>query len=48
MESKQNNGLVYYFYPENIEESKNKINFSSIKELNTNSEKINTIKIYSN
>ena len=46
MESKQNNGLVYYFYPENIEENKN--NFSSIKELNTNKETINSIKIYSN
>ena len=46
MESKQNNGLVYYFYPENIEENKN--NFSPIKELNTNKEKINSIKIYSN
>ena len=46
MESKQNNGLVYYFYPENIEENKN--NFSPIKELNTNKETINSIKIYSN
>ena len=46
MESKQNNGLVYYFYQENIEENKN--NFSSIKELNTNKETINSIKIYSN
>ena len=46
MESKQNNGLVYCFYPENIEENKN--NFSSIKELNTNKETINSIKIYSN
>ena len=46
MESKQNNGLVYYFYPEKIEENKN--NFSTIKELNTNKETINSIKIYSN
>ena len=44
MDSKQNNGLVYFFYPENIQEN----NFSSIKELNTFSEKITTIKIYSN
>ena len=46
MDSKQNNGFIYYFYPENTEENKN--TFSSLKELNTNSEKIGTIKIHSN
>ena len=46
MDSKLNNGFIYYFYPENPEEKNN--NFSTIKELNANSEKINTIKIHSN
>ena len=46
MDSKLNNGFIYYFYPENPEEKNN--TFSPIKELNANSEKINTIKIHSN
>jgi len=46
MDSKPNDGYIYYFHSENTDDKNNY--FSSISTLNSISEKINTIKIYSN
>ena len=47
MEVKSNNGFIYYIHIDDNSDSK-KISFSPISELNTDSKKINSIKITSN